>query len=156
MLLLSSASFGLVAAFVVSWAVDPTSDWGGTLACVLVIVIAFALASSTVAGDPTPAVRAFGLGFATLGGVAAASAVSVGAIRVSAEDAGFGVFVPMVVAAAVALLLEASASRWAGTRFNRPGVFAAWGAAAVLAVTAVVLGLITRIDFLNWLRRRGQ
>lgn len=138
MLLLSSASFALLAAFVVSWAVDPSHDWGGTIACGLVIVIAFALATSTVTGEPTPAIRAFGLGFAALGGVAAASAVSVGAVRIAADDSGFAVFVPVVAAAAVALLLEASAARWAGSRFTRLGGFAAWGAAGVLALTAVL------------------
>ncbi|MHA6667812.1 SCO7613 C-terminal domain-containing membrane protein [Homoserinimonas sp. A447] len=139
MLVLSTSSFALLAAFMVSWAVEPFSDWGGTMACAAAALTAFALAASATADRvSTPAVRAFGLAFATIGGVAAASAVSVGALRVAADDTGFAIFVPVIAAAAIALLLEASAGRWSATRFRAPSVFATWGAAGVLALTALL------------------
>ena len=139
MLVLSTTSIALFAAFLISWAVDPFSDWGGTIACGIVALVAFAHAVAATTGrEPTPATRAFGQAFAAIGGVAAASAASVGAVRVAADDTGFAIFVPMVAATAIALALDASAVRWAGTRMRTPSVFAAWGATAILALTALL------------------
>ncbi|HEU4807170.1 MAG TPA: hypothetical protein VFT01_02835, partial [Homoserinimonas sp.] len=139
MVVLSSTFVTLFAAFLVSWAVDPSSDWSGTIACCIVAAIAFAHATVATSGrEPTAATRAFGQIFAAVGGVAAASAASVSAIRVAADDTGFAIFVPVVAATAVALALEAAAGRWSGSPLRSPSMFAVWGAVAVLALTALL------------------
>jgi hypothetical protein len=139
MLVLSSTSVALAAAFLWSWAVEPLSDFGGTIALTVVAVIAFAHAAvAAAAPGTTPAVRVFGYAFATVGGVAAAAAASATAVRVSAADSGFATFVPAVSAAAVAVLLEVAFHRLPAERLRRSSFYAAWGAAAVLGLAVLV------------------
>jgi hypothetical protein len=139
MLVLAIAAAAMVAAFLVSWAVEPSGDWGGTIAGAIVALAAFthAVAASL---DPraTPTTRVFAHAFATIGGIAAASAASALAIRVATDDTGLATFVPAVAATLVTLALEAAARRGRGSRLDRPAVFAAWGSAAVLALTVLI------------------
>ena len=139
MLVLGMAIVAMVSAFLVSWAVAPSGDWGGAIAGAIVALAAFAHAVAASL-DPrgTPATRVFGLAFATIGGVAAASTASALVIRVASDDSGLATFVPAVAATLVTLTLEAGARRGRGSRLHRPAVLAAWGSAAVLALTVLI------------------
>ncbi|MEX1078816.1 MAG: hypothetical protein WED09_06890 [Homoserinimonas sp.] len=138
MLVLSTTLVALSAAFLVSWVVDPFSDWGGTVAGAIVALIAFLHAGvAAIDRTSTPPTRAFGQVFATVGGVAAAAAVSATAIRVAPEKAEFALVAPVVAAAVVFLALEVGMRRAVNSLYRPPVVFAARGAAAVLILTAL-------------------
>ncbi|MCU1412035.1 MAG: hypothetical protein JWR04_2742 [Rhodoglobus sp.] len=128
---------GLVIAGILAVFLQETYDWAPLLALALVALVAGAHVALLLRLGTD---RFFAIGFACLGAVAAASAFAAVALRV--DEPAFTASVPLIAAAAVALVLELVARRTS----SPVAIGAAWSAAAVagIALVAVAGGLLVR------------
>ena len=124
------ASVGLVGAAFVALFVEPSTEWAPLVTFGLVALVALA---HVVLLTRLGVGRFFAVAFASFGAAIAGSALFAVASRV--DEPSFTMSVPLVVAAIVALVLEAVARRW------RSGATtgAAWSAAGVAGIALIVV-----------------
>jgi hypothetical protein len=126
---LSLAALGLVAAALVALFVQPSQDWAPLVALGLVAVVAGTHVAVLLRLGTA---RVFAIVIACLGSVVAASALVAVAARI--DSAAFSASVPLLAAAAVALVLELVARRTA----SPVAVAAAWSAGGVAGIAILV------------------
>ncbi len=134
---LTITSIALLAGVVTAFGVDPAADWGGGIALLVLGAIA---AIDLVAIDLRPAVppgrldAVFGSIVAGIG--SAAVAASGAAVAVRLGDDTFAVIAPALMAAIVAVVLDAAASRLRPGPGRRHAIVALFSAVAVTALTS--------------------
>jgi len=128
---------GLVGAGIVAVFLQESYDWAPLLGLGLVAVVAGAHVALLLRLGTS---RPFAVAFACLGAVAAASAFAAVALRM--DEPAFTASVPLIAAAAVALVLELIARRTS----SPVAIAAAWSAAGVagIALAAVAGSLLVR------------
>lgn len=135
-ILLSSASLALMAAFAASFALPGAGAWTSAVAIAALAVIALLhVATLDLATPVRPGSKAFGAVFAVLGGVFAASVVGSTVIR--GVDDRVAVIAPAVAAVTVALLFEL-VSRRGPVALALHARTAAIAAAVIAAITGLV------------------
>ena len=142
LILVAGSCVGLICAFFLALAVEPSTDTGSAaaLAVVATIALGHVVVAARGADDADPTTRSvlrnFAVGAACLG-AAAAAAIGI-ALALRLESLAFGVFWPGVSAVAIALLLE-----FAARRVQRPSLVGPAFAGSVTA--AIVAGIASTL-----------
>lgn len=130
---LSTTTLALISGFFIAFVIAPSSDWSGTIAVIVLVVITaahlWAIAPPTM--QPT---RAFAHIFSAMAAVFAASAFGFAAFRIDSD--AFFVVVPAIAAAVVTLTFEAYALRGA-PEWRKFSALGAWSAAGIFALTLI-------------------